>query len=79
MIIGLHNEEGNWINSEEEIEGVAVSYFNDLFLTFSPSGFDSFFGTSSDFWLQKPIIFGYKKRGKSSTIYDASGKDSMSR
>lgn len=28
-IICLYNEDGNWTNSEDEIEGVAVKYFND--------------------------------------------------
>ena len=41
-IIGLYNEDGNWVNSESEVEGVAVKYFTDLFHTASPAEFDSF-------------------------------------
>ena len=37
LIIGLHNEEGNCVNSEQEVEGVAVRYFTDLFSTSSPA------------------------------------------
>ena len=41
-IIGLYNEDGDWINSEADIEGVAVKYFKDLFHSTSPLEFDSF-------------------------------------
>ena len=41
-IIGLYNEDDNWVNSESEVEGVAVKYFTDLFQTASPAEFDSF-------------------------------------
>ena len=36
-IIGLHNEEGNWVNSEQDVEGVAERYFTDVFSTSSPA------------------------------------------
>lgn len=42
MIIGLYNEDGNWINSENEVEGVAVKYFTDLFHTEYPWNIDNF-------------------------------------
>lgn len=29
--IGLYNEEGDWINTEADVEGVAVRCFTDLF------------------------------------------------
>src|SRR5690606_37352121 len=41
-IVGLHDEIGNWVTSETEVEGVAVDYFNDLFTSISPSGFEGF-------------------------------------
>lgn len=40
--MGLHNSEGNWVTSEAEVEGVAVNYFNVLFVTTSPSGYEEF-------------------------------------
>lgn len=42
MIIGLHNEEGNWVNTEHKVEGVALRYFTDLFRTTSPADLDGF-------------------------------------
>ena len=42
MIIGLYNEDGEWINSEAKIEGVAVIYFHDLFQSTSSTEFDGF-------------------------------------
>ena len=41
-IVGLHDENGNWITGEEGVEKVAVDYFEELFSTIFPSGFDSF-------------------------------------
>ena len=41
-IVGLYNAQGNWVNSDIEVEGVAVDYFNELFATSSPSGFEEF-------------------------------------
>lgn len=41
-ITGLHNEEGNWVSTEQEVEGVALNYFTDLFSTTSPVKFDGF-------------------------------------
>ena len=41
-IVGLHNSGGNWVTSESEVEGVAIDYFNDLFTTTSPSGYEDF-------------------------------------
>ena len=40
--MGLHNSDGNWVTSESEVEGVAIDYFNDLFATIPPSGFEDF-------------------------------------
>lgn len=36
------NKESNWVNLETEIEGFAVSYFNDLFSSSSTSKADCF-------------------------------------
>ena len=40
--MGLHNSDGNWVTSESGVEGVAIDYFNDLFATTSPSGYEEF-------------------------------------
>ena len=40
--MGLHNSGGDWVTSEEEIEGVAFDYFNHLFSTTSPAGYEIF-------------------------------------
>lgn len=42
MIIGLYNEQGNWVNSKDGVESVAIQYFQDFFRSFSPSNFDGF-------------------------------------
>ena len=42
MIVGLHDETGNWITEDKGVEKVAVDYFDELFTTTSPSEFDSF-------------------------------------
>lgn len=34
-IIGLHNASKNWVTSEEAVEEVVVTYFDDIFLTTS--------------------------------------------
>ena len=41
-IMGLHDEMGNWITEENEIEKVAVDYFESQFSTTTPTEFDSF-------------------------------------
>lgn len=41
-VVGLHNENGQWITYENGVEKVAVDYFEDLFGTTSPSEFESF-------------------------------------
>ena len=41
-IIGLYNEDENWVNAESKVEEVAVKYFTDLFHTSSPDEFDNF-------------------------------------
>ena len=41
-IVGLHDEDRNWITEDKGVEKVAVDYFDDLFSTTSPSEFDSF-------------------------------------
>ena len=40
--MGLHDEMGNWITEENEIENVAVDYFEGLFCSTTPTEFDSF-------------------------------------
>ena len=40
--MGLHAEMGNWITEENEIEKVAVDYFEGLFSSTTPTEFDSF-------------------------------------
>ena len=41
-IVGLHDEQGNWITEENGIEKVAVDYFDGLFSTTNPTDFDNF-------------------------------------
>jgi len=41
-IVGLHDAAGNWITEDIGVEKVAVDYFEELFSTTSPTGFDSF-------------------------------------
>ena len=41
-IVGLYDAAGNWITKDNEVEKVAVDYFEDIFSTTSPSDFDSF-------------------------------------
>ena len=41
-IVGLHDDLGNWITEENEIEKVAVDYFDGIFSTTNPSDFDNF-------------------------------------
>ena len=41
-IVGLHDEEDNWITDENGVEKVAVDYFEGLFSTTTPTEFDSF-------------------------------------
>ena len=42
--MGLVDTEGNWIIENQDVEKVAVDYFDDLFKTTSPSEFEGFFG-----------------------------------
>ena len=42
IIVGLHDEAGNWVTEETEVEMVAVDYFDDLFSTTNPTEFDNF-------------------------------------
>lgn len=41
-IVGLYDTDGNWIVEGQGLEKVAVSYFDELFQTTSPSEFDAF-------------------------------------
>ena len=41
-IVGLYDSDGNWIIEEQGVEKVAVDYFEDLFQTTTPTGFDGF-------------------------------------
>ena len=41
-IVGLLDADGNWITEDSGVEKVAVSYFEDLFTSSSPSEFDDF-------------------------------------
>ena len=41
-IVGLHDDLGNWITEENEIEKVTVDYFDGIFRTTNPSDFDNF-------------------------------------
>ena len=41
-IVGLYDENGQWITEDNGVEKVAVDYFDDLFGTTSPADFDSF-------------------------------------
>lgn len=45
-IIGLHIEEGNWVTSEPEVQGVAIDYFTQLFDM--PSDFETFLSEVSE-------------------------------
>lgn len=40
LIKGVRNTEGVWVDSEEEIEKVAVEYFTKLFSSTNPTSFD---------------------------------------
>lgn len=39
-ILGLNNEQGVWSTKPEEIEGIIKSYFEELFATSNPTGFE---------------------------------------
>ena len=41
-IVGLYDANGTWITEDKGVEQVDVGYFEDLFSTISPSGFDGF-------------------------------------
>ena len=41
-IVGLYDSNGNWIIEEQGVEKVVVNYFDDLFQTITPTGFDGF-------------------------------------
>lgn len=41
-IVGLHDEDGQWITEKTDVEKVAVNYFNNLFSSTSPSDFEGF-------------------------------------
>ena len=41
-IVGLYDGDGNWITEDNGVEKVAVDYFEELFTTTSPSGFEEF-------------------------------------
>ncbi|XP_056842959.1 uncharacterized protein LOC130495566 [Raphanus sativus] len=41
-IVGLYDENGNWVVKDQGLEKVAVDYFEDLFQTTSPTEFDGF-------------------------------------
>lgn len=41
-IVGLYDSDENWIIEEQGVEKVAVDYFEDLFQTTTPTGFDGF-------------------------------------
>ena len=40
--MGLYDYDGNWIIEEQGVEKVVVDYFDDLFQTTTPTGFDDF-------------------------------------
>jgi len=39
-ITGLHDENGKWSVEDEDIQHIAVSYFEDLFTTTNPQDFE---------------------------------------
>lgn len=41
-IVGLYDENGNWVVKDQGLKKVAVDYFDDLFHTTSPTEFDGF-------------------------------------